>query len=185
MDRFNRLFQKSTENTTCVLYNEMSRLVRLYAGNFLKREVILAAGDNLSLLSLERDNQLHDEDLAIGTNRWTTIAELETEHDPKPFFAAVRNFYVATLKKMLLKFPFGDSLLKDLGVLQPEKTSSYPVATVLNLAKRFPQLDIADPESLEALREEFFDFTLSPQDLPAISTYHAADGTTKPQAGSF
>ena len=86
MDRFNRLFQKSTENTTCVLYNEMSRLVRLYAGNFLKRELILAAGDNLSLLSLERDNQLHDEDLAIGTNTWTTIAELETEHDPKPFF---------------------------------------------------------------------------------------------------
>ena len=163
----------------------MSQLVRLYAGNFLKREVILAAGDNLSLLSLERDNQLHDEDLAIGTNTWTTIAELETEHDPKPFFAAVRNFYVATHKKMLLKFPFGDSLLKDLGVLQPEKTSSYPVATVLNLAKRFRHLDIADPESLEALREEFFYFTLSPQDLPAASTYHAADGTTNPRAGSF
>ena len=33
MDKFNRLFQKSTENTTCQLYSEMCRLVRLYASN--------------------------------------------------------------------------------------------------------------------------------------------------------
>ena len=32
MDRFSRLFQKSCENTTCEVYVEMSRLVRLYAG---------------------------------------------------------------------------------------------------------------------------------------------------------
>ena len=29
-DRFNRLFQKSTENTTSQLYDKMNRLVRLY-----------------------------------------------------------------------------------------------------------------------------------------------------------
>ncbi len=40
MDRFSRLFQKSNENTTCELYVQMGRLVRLYAGNLLKKEVI-------------------------------------------------------------------------------------------------------------------------------------------------
>lgn len=185
MDRFNRLFQKSTENTTCELYDEMNRLVRLYAANLLKRDAILAASDNLSVLSLEAENQLLDEDLGIGTNTWTHIAELEGEYDTKPFFAAVRNFYLATIKKMLLKFPFSDSLLKDLGVLQPEKTSSYSVNTALNLAKRFPQLGIADPESLDCLREEFLDFSISPADLPTPGMYHASDGTTKPRVGSF
>ena len=48
MDRFNRLFQKSTENTTCQLYSEMSRLARLYASNLLKTETIIAAGDDLT-----------------------------------------------------------------------------------------------------------------------------------------
>ena len=105
MDRFNRLFQKSTENTTSELYDEMNWLVRLYAANRLKRDAILAAGGNLSLLNLETENQLLDEDLGIGTNTWTNIAELEAELNTKPFFTAVRNVYLATIKKMLQKFP--------------------------------------------------------------------------------
>ena len=40
MDRFNRMFQKSNENTTCQLYNEMCRLTRLYAANVLKCSII-------------------------------------------------------------------------------------------------------------------------------------------------
>ena len=86
---------------------------------------------------------------------------------------------------MLQKFPFADSLLKDLGVLQPEKTSSYDISTVLKLAKRFPQLDLTDSASLDKLREEFTDFCISPGDLPCIDTYRAADCTAKPCAGLF
>ena len=40
MDKFNKLFQKFKENSTCQLYNEMGRLVRLYASNLLKPDVI-------------------------------------------------------------------------------------------------------------------------------------------------
>ena len=64
------------------------------------------------------------------------IAEIESEHDTKPFFLAVKKLYLATIK-MLKKFPVGDTLIKDLGILQPEKTSSYAVNTVLGLAKGF------------------------------------------------
>ena len=50
------MFQKSSENITCGVYDEMSRLVRLYASNFLKREVILAAGDKLRGKHFPKDN---------------------------------------------------------------------------------------------------------------------------------
>lgn len=72
-----------------------------------------------------------------------------------------------------------------MGALQPEKTPTYSVDTILNLAKRFPQLGLADSESLDHLQEEFMDFTLSPHDLPSPSMYTAADKTKKPRAGKF
>ena len=74
MDKFNRLFQNSTENTTCRLYSEMNRLVRLYSTNLLKPDVIQAANDNLSNLNLARRDQLSDESLEVGDATWTHIA---------------------------------------------------------------------------------------------------------------
>ena len=125
MDRFNRLFQKSSENTTCDLYVEMNRLVRLYAANLLTTEAILEATDNLTLLNFDAINQLPDENLGIGDNTWVALAEVEQEYDTKSFFTSVRKFYLSSIKKMLKKFPFGDSLLNDLGILQPDKASTY------------------------------------------------------------
>ncbi len=185
MDKFNRMFQKSTENTTCELHREMCRLTKLYAANVLKTDVITSASGNLRLLNLERESQLDDENLGVGIDTWTCIRELEEEHDPAPFFSAVRKFYTASLKKMLKKFPFGDSLLKDFGVLQPDKTASYSVDTIVGLAKRFPQLELSSNESLDKLKEEFLDFQLSPGDLPPPSEYKAADLTLKPRVGAF
>ncbi len=53
---------------------------------------------------------MSNENLGIGNNTWLILAEVETEYDTKPFFSAVRKFYLATIKKMLKKFPFGDSI---------------------------------------------------------------------------
>lgn len=162
MDRFNRLFQKSTEITTCQLYSQMSRLVRLFASNILKPGTICSV-DNLSHLSLARKDQLDDENLGVGTDTWTYLSAMEEDSDPKPFYTAVRNFYVATLK-MLKKLPFGDSILNNLGVINPEQVCAYSIDTVKTLAARFPQLELADTEALDQLQEEFMDFTLSPGD---------------------
>ena len=113
MDKFNHLFQKSTQNTTCQLYTEMSRLVRLNASNVLKLESITAVGEDLSKLSFARANQLADENLGLGNSTWAAVSEMEEEFDTKSFYQAVRDFYVASLKKMLKKFLFGDTILKD------------------------------------------------------------------------
>jgi hypothetical protein len=182
MDRFNRVFQKSTEYTTSQLYTEMSRLTRLYAANLLQRNAITS---EIQKLKLDIGCQLPDENLGVGTDTWTCLSELQEEYDLKPFFTAVREFYTATLKKMLQKFPFGDSLLKNLSALQPDKTSTFSDDVLLGLAKRFSQLGLADANSLDCLREEFLDFCLSPSDLPTIQKYKAADKTEKICVGDF
>ena len=61
VDRFNRLFQKSTENTTSQLYDEVNRLVRQYVSNFLTTDTVLAARDSLRNLAFSEDNQVSDE----------------------------------------------------------------------------------------------------------------------------
>ena len=98
MDKFNHPFQKST-NTTCQLYTEMSRLVRLYASNLLKPECIVAVGDDLSQLNLVTRNQLADENLGLGDATWMYISGMEEERDPKTLYKAVRSFYVDSYRK--------------------------------------------------------------------------------------
>lgn len=99
MDRFSRLFQKSTQNTTCQLYAEMSRLIRIYASNLLIPESITAVHNDLSKLNFAPENQLADENLGIGSDTWVCLSSLEENFDLKPFFKAIRDFYIASLKK--------------------------------------------------------------------------------------
>ena len=54
--------------------------------------------------------------------------ELETEYDLKPFFSAVRSLYGNSTTKML---PFGDTILQNLAVLQPNKASSESLDTII------------------------------------------------------
>ena len=53
------------------------------------------------------------------------------------------------------------------------------------MAKRFPQLGLDDPESLQCLKEEFTDFTLSPGDLPTPKKYNAVGHLKRVCAGPF
>ena len=67
-------------------------LVRLYASNLLKADVILAAGNDLSTLSLDNEGQVPDENLGIGNDTWVFIAQLEEEADPKPYIVLLGSF---------------------------------------------------------------------------------------------
>ena len=171
----------------------MNRLVRLYAANLLTNEAILKANDDLTKLDFDENNQLSDENLGIGDSTWVALAQ---EHDTKPLFTSIRKFYLSSIKKMFKKFPFGDTLLNDLGILQPQKTSSYQVSTVLRLAKKFPQIGLSTPECLNHLKEEFSDFLLSPSEMeplittysawePSFDPYRAAETIEKPRAGTI
>ena len=65
---------------------------------------------------------------------------------------------------MLVKFPFGDSLMKNLRIIQLEHTSSFSFNTITSLAKLFPSIGLNDAVYLQNLKEQFLDFKLSPND---------------------
>ena len=160
----------------------MNRLVRLYASNLLKTETIIAAGDDLTKLSFVNTGLLADENLGLGNDLWVHLGSMEEEYDPSSLYRAVRSFYVASLQKMLKKFPFGDLILKDLDVINPDRFCVCSFSTLDSLAKRFPQLGLDDSSSLNLLREEYMNFSLS--DHPSVSTYTSATGE-KPRSGAF
>ena len=58
----------------------------------------------------------------------------------------------------------------------PAKLTTTTINIVLNLVKRFPQLEI---------REECLDYTLSSMDLPTPAMYKAADGINRPCVGRY
>ena len=101
MDKFNRLFQKSTQDAICQLYTEMSRLVSLYASNVLKPESITAVAEELSKLSFASAIQLTDENLEFGDSTWAALSAMEDEFDTKPFYQAVWDFYVEKIAEKI------------------------------------------------------------------------------------
>lgn len=171
MDNFNRVFQKSSENTTYMLFSETCRLLWLYPSNLLKIDVIVAAGDDLKGLWLDRRGQLTDENLGIRVATWSCLMD--------PFSLLSKSFYCETIRKMQRKFPFHDLLMKDLSIPQPENTAHFSVSSVLSLAKRFRQLGLAEDHIMDQLREEF---TISNSDLPYLCMYKGSD---KPRSGPF
>ena len=120
----------------------------------------------------------------FGDETWLCISALEEEMDTKPFLC-VKAFYSATVQKFFKKFPFGDTILQDLGIVQPTKTKSYTVSTIKRLAKRFPQIELDSPDSLHLLAQEFTDFLLSPEDLPALRYYKDCNEVEKLRPGLF
>jgi len=94
------------------------------------------------------------------------VASVEQVQNIKPFFDIVKHLYIKSIEKMLEKFPFGDSLLRDLEILQPKKLASSTLDVVIGLAKQFPQINLSDDySSLYKLREECLDYILSSTDL--------------------
>ena len=105
MDRFNRSFQKSNENTTCVLYTDIVRLTNIYVVNFLTEEAVRKAGDKIHLVDMDKVTLY--ENLSIGDETWLCISALEEEMDTKPFLCVkastrllfrnfLRTFHLAT-----------------------------------------------------------------------------------------
>ena len=52
-----------------------------------------------NLKDLKFDDFLEKDHIGIGSDTWICISVLEQEHDTKPFFDAVKNFYISTLKR--------------------------------------------------------------------------------------
>uniref|UniRef100_H3A7F3 HAT C-terminal dimerisation domain-containing protein n=1 Tax=Latimeria chalumnae TaxID=7897 RepID=H3A7F3_LATCH len=98
-------------------------------------------------------------DLNIGNDARVLLITHETG---RHFFKSVRRFFETVTKKMLRTFPIEDQLLNDIDHI----VSKGKAQTVINVAKRFPQ--VIQEKELDKLIEEFTDYQLTePGELPS------------------
>ena len=119
----------------------------------------MAAASNDDIHSFNYEDiakQLCNDELGIGTAARQLLLEnsdeLEGTRREDDLFFSIRHFYMECVRKMIIKFPFTDCTVSDLGMLNPHHVST---TSVTRLLKRFyKQCSIDDMDTvLMELRE--------------------------------
>ena len=129
----------------------------------IMKHVVKGAG-HVSDRFKDRKNQLDRGDLVIGQDTKQLIAKHPGLHLSQ-FYKDVRNFFVAAVDYMLLKFPFGDELLVNAAVADVNRREIATFSQVTYFTKRYECLHPCDMDTVEA---EFLAFQVSA--LPTLST---------------
>ena len=106
-----------------------------------------------------------DSELGIGTATRLLLEEeadsIEGTHQGVAFFAAIREFYKEVVHKMVSKFPFRNSTIRDLSLLDPKNRQSVTSSSAIRLAKRFAS--VTSHEELDGLDAELRDYKYMPE----------------------
>ena len=162
MTEFNTLFQ-SEETQIGVLVPECKRLLRKFMAKFVTMQLIKPNADDLTKIDFkDTTKQLSNDYIAIGAKAKTMLVDEQDSISAtmeRRFYDSVRQYYVATVDKMLKIFPFKNSTLKDLSILNPDpklREKQDPNA-ITRLAETFC---VVPESSMDALAEEFTDYQL-------------------------
>ena len=172
MCKFNVAFQSSLPMLPA-LKAEVSRLLRILLGRFLKANAIQEAEADLAILNLSDPSlQLPEDQLGIGHSTWGYLSDEEDYLDPRTrtiFFSAVKDFYKAVASTIIKKFVFNDHVVDDVAIFMPENQTSVDLAAARRLAERFPAA--ISQEAFDALEEEVLDYKLAPSSaIPPVQT---------------
>ena len=174
LNKFTTIFQTHASRIG-TMQDDMLSLLRGYLANFIKPEVIVAADDITALDYKDKENQLPNESLAVGTETLLFLSEMEDDIEgttiERKFFDSVRLFYETTVTKMLAKFPHKDKTISDLSFLNPRNRVKTSSASIARLARRFLT---EDPDEIDGIVAEFLSFQVAPDhQLPSFD--HTAD----------
>jgi hypothetical protein len=170
LNKFSQAFQTHASRIGS-LQSDVRVLLQGYMSNFIKPEVITNADDITEISYLDRNNQVEDSELGIGTStRLLLCGELEDEITgtivESRFFSSVRSFYEVSVSKMIAKFPFSDDTLKELAFLDPRNRVASTPSGITNLACRFSSFST---DEIDSLMMEFRDYRIAPDDqLPVF-----------------
>ena len=144
--KFSVAFQTSASRIG-TLHSDVRSLLKSFMSNIVDPDILQSHDDVTSVDYQSRSNQVCDDELGIATStRLLLFGELEdTVHGTaieKRFFTCVREFYVATISKMLKKFPFTESVIKELSFLDPLKRSNSSCSEIMSLASRFTSFTV-------------------------------------------
>jgi len=121
LNAFNTIFQTDATQIG-ILIPEMNRLLRLFMAKF-HQSVIKSATDLTKVSFADRSVQLVDDILTVGMAIRAMVADSDddlADSTRTRIFKSVRHFYVAIVEKMVKIFPFHDTVLKNLSVLNPD-----------------------------------------------------------------
>ena len=177
LNTFNTALQTSASKIG-TLQHDISQLLRSYLTNFVLPECLA----DVTLDSIYEFNfcdtavAVPDSELGIGTGARLLLEEeadsIEGTHQEVAFFAAVREFYKEVVHKMVSKFPFRDSTIRDLSLLDPKNRQSVTSSSAIRLAKRFAS--VTSHEELDGLDAELRDYKSMPENqLPSVDVSSA------------
>ena len=117
----------------------MNCCLRLFMAKFVLIRVIKSATDLTEVSFADRSVQLDDNIVAIGMAMRTMLADSDddlADSTRTQIFNRVHHFYVAIVEKMVKIFPFQDTVLKDLAMLNPDPNlhDTWSPKMVKNLA---------------------------------------------------
>ena len=168
------------------LQHDVSELLRAFLSNFIDPDVLQYTEDITALTFTDRNIQLNNDEFGIGNStRLLLCGELEDEIvvtvKENTFFNSVRTFYETSVSKMLVKFPFDDSTIKELAFLDPRNRNKSSFGGLTQLVTRLTSIT---SDEIDSLSMEFRDFratsdthlpTFDPKnDNAAIDHYWAA-----------
>ena len=168
---FTAVFQT---HASCIgsIQDDTLSLLRGYLANFIKPEVITAASDITTINYHDRNNQLSNDTLAIGTETLFFLSEFEDEIEgtavERKFFSSVCVFYETVVSKLLAKFLHKDKTLSDLSFIDPNNPAKSNPRGIIRLCNRF-MTDV--PEEIDAVVEEYRAFCVAPDDQ--LPFYHS------------
>ena len=141
LNAFNTIFQTDATQIA-ILIPEMNRLLRLFMAKFVLMRVIKSTTDLTKVSYADRSVQLGDNILAVGMAMRTMLVDSEddlADSTRMRIFNSVRHFYIAIVEKMVTIFPFHNTVLKDLTVVNPdpELHDTWSPTMVKNLATFF------------------------------------------------
>ena len=170
INKFNIAFQTHASRIG-TLRSDVRKLLRRLLSNFVEPDVLRSMDDILSINYQDRDQQVKDDELGIGTStRMLLCGELEDEvvgtRIETRFFRSVREFYETSVTKMLAKFPFSDNIFEDLAFLDPRNRSLSSPTGMIRLANRFTSLET---DEIDCLVMELRDYrAASDSELPTF-----------------
>ena len=145
--------------------------------NFIDPNVLKSTNDITSIKYQDQCNQVTDAELGVGTStRMLLCGELEDEvvgtSIESKFFKSVSSFYVASVSKILTKFPFSDNTIKELAFPDPRNSELSSSTGVVQLATKFTSFTV---DQMDTLSMQFRDFRAASDDqLPPFDPHETA-----------
>ena len=162
--RFNKLLQRD-DPVTYLLYSQMTTFFKRLMTRFIKPEVIVAAGEDITNIShCESSSQLEDRKIYICIVTRSRLNKLLEEGDVSPreiekFMNGVKAFYESAVSYALTHLPLKDELLQNAEFVNIRERVQASFTQVTYFVERFSQLlPYTDPKSQEILFHSLWNF---------------------------